>query len=488
VRWSIRRGNLGVAGLLVASLSAAFLVGRLVIWFHDPIFLNADSPTYRLVGHAHSVWYVLSFTGHSSRLWGAPLLFAVFSSDDARAFAQWTIGTLAWGLLAVVLCMRLRSTLTRVLTAAAVLGLGLLPQAASWDFAIIAEPLSIDLGVATLALLIWFLGGGGRPVLIALTITAFWWTFVRPELRVMVGFVIVVLIAYAVFRRSRRWAVAAAAAVLVLAAGWVTAITPTMDRTHADRLWHGLTLTEATFTYRLRFEVMANPKILAVYQNKLGLPHCPAAERFGNSAHWQMTAFLEAYLSCPDLVAWGRKNAGSSGYRFAIAAPDLYAHEMLRVLPLSLGSATIPDDYSVLPRPVERIAFPARHRVLPFLAIGWLVALAGALVTGAFRRRKLLVWTSVGVILASAASSTIELMYAAGDYSRFGIQEALLSRIAIILMAAAALDALIGRFRGETAPPADHNAGRADHDDHDGGGSGAEPAAGQTATTTLPVA
>jgi hypothetical protein len=159
----------------------------------------------------------------------------------------------------------------------------------------------------------------------------------------------------------------------------------------------------------------------------------------------------------------------------------------------------------VLPRSAERIAFPAQRRVLPFLAIGWLVALAAAAATGAFRRRKLLVWTSVGVVLAAAASSAVELMYAAGDYSRFGIQEALLSRIAIILMAAAALDALIGRFRGETAPPADRGDDRDDHggDDHGGGGGAAapapgepargepapgEPADGQTATTTLPVA
>jgi hypothetical protein len=281
--------------------------------------------------------------------------------------------------------------------------------------------------------------------------------------------------------------------VLVLAAGWVTAITPTMDRTYADRATNGLTLTESTFAYRLRFEVVPNPKILAVYQDKLGMPACPAIQRFAKVHTWQTTAFIQSYRSCPDLVAWGHKNAGASGYRFAMAAPGLYAREMLRALPLSLGG-NIPNGYRVLPRSAERIAFPARHWVLPFLAIGWLVALAAAAATGAFRRRKLLVWTSVGVVLASAASSAVELMYAAGDYSRFGIQEALLSRIAIILMAAAALDALIGGFRGEAAPPADHD----DSDDHDGddgggddggsGGSGAEPAAGQTATTTLPVA
>jgi hypothetical protein len=380
----------------------------------------------------------------------------------------------------------------------------------SWDFAIIAESLSISLGVATLALLIWFLSGGGRPVLIALTITAFWWTFIRPELRILVGFVIVVLLAYAVVRKSRRWGVAAAAAVLVLAAGWVTAITPTMDRTYADRAWNGLTLTESTFAYRLRFEVVPNPKILAVYQHDLGMPACPATERFAKSPHWQATAFIKAYLTCPDLVAWGHKNAGSSGYRFALAAPGLYAHEMLRVLPISL-SGNVTNGYRVLPRSVERVAFPARHRVLPTLSIGWLIALAAAAASGAFRRRKLLVWTSVGLVVASATSSAFELMYAAGDYVRFGIQEALFSRIAIILMAAAAIDALIGRFRGETTPVADQHGddgddgdggagggddgdgGGSSHDDGGGGGGGGssssdKPATDQRAMTTLPGA
>jgi hypothetical protein len=437
---------------VVAGLVVAYVIGRLVIWFHAPIIVTQDSPSFRPAGNAHSFGYVLSFTGHASRLWGAPLLFAAFSSDDARAFAQWTVGTLAWGLLAVVLCVRLRSTAARVLTAAAVLGLALFPQATSWDFSISSESLSISLGVATLALLIWFLSGGGRLVLIALTITAFWWTFIRPELRILVGFVIVVLIAHAVLRKSRRWAVSAAAAVLVLAAGWVSAITPTMDRTYADRAANGLTLTESTFAYRLRFEVMPHPKILAVYQNELGMPGCPAAERLAKGRAWQTTAFIMAYLTCPDLVAWGRKHAGSSGYRFAVSAPGVYAREMRRVLPLSLGANVI-NANRVLPRSVERIAFPARRGVLPALSIGWLVALAAAAATGAFRRRRLLVWMSVGVVLASAASSAIELMYAAGDYPRFGIQEALLSRLAIILMAAAALDALIGRFGEETELP-----------------------------------
>ena len=434
---------------VIAVIVVVFVAGRAVVWFREPVVLSPDTPSYR-GGAGLMGGEVLSFSGHSPRLWGTPLFYAAFSDDNARAFGQWTVGTLAWILLAVVLSGQLRFGISRVVTAVAVLGLALLPQVVSWDFAIIAESLSISFGVATLALLIWFLGGGGRPALITLTATAFWWTFVRPELRVMVGFVILVLLAHAVVRRTRRWAVVGATAVLVIAVGWVTAITPAMNRTYAARAWNGLSLTESTFAYRLRFQVMPHPKVLAVYQNDLGMPGCPAAQRITELHAWAMTAFIKAYLTCPDLVAWGHRNAGSSGYRFAEADPGLFAGQTIGVLPDSL-SAKVSQGSVVLPGFVEQAAFPSRRFVLPGLATAWLLALVAAGVLGAFRRRKLLAYTSVGLTLASVTSLTAELMYAAGDYPRFGIQEALLSRIAIMLMVIAAVDALIGRLRGEGA-------------------------------------
>ena len=361
VRWSPLRDN-----PVVVLLLAGFVGGRLAVWFREPVFLTPDSPSYR-GGGGLTLADVLSFSGHASRLWGTPLFYAIFPDDDARAFAQWTVGTLAWGVLAVVLCAQLRSRITRMVAATAVLVLGLLPEVTNWDFAIMSESLSISLGVAVLALLIWFLRSGRWPVLVALTITAFWWTFIRPEIRLMVGFLILVLASYAVLRKARRWGVVVAAAMLVVAVGWVTAITPAMDRTYAARSWNGLSLTEATFVYRLRHQIMPNPEIMAVYHDELGMPECPAAQRIAKGRAWQTSPFFRAYLSCPDMVAWGHKNAGSSGYRFALADPSLYARQTLRVLPASL-SGEVNRGSAVLPEAVERAVFPRQPIVLGTLA------------------------------------------------------------------------------------------------------------------------
>ena len=255
-----------------------------------------------------------------------------------------------------------------------------------------SESLSISLGVAVLALLIWFLGSERWPVLVALTITAFWWTFIRPELRLLVGFLIQGLAVYAVLRKDRRSGVVVAAAVLVVAVGWVTAITPAMDRTFAARSWNGLSLTEATFVYRLRHQIMPNPEIMAVYQRKLGMPDCPAAERIAKVRAWETSQFFRAYLSCPDMVAWGHQNAGSSGYRFALADPSLCVRQTLRVLPASL-SGEVDRGSAVLPEAVERAAFPRQRVVLDTLAGGYLGALVIAALAGAFRRRRVLVYT-----------------------------------------------------------------------------------------------
>ncbi|HEV8569615.1 MAG TPA: hypothetical protein VGQ92_21460 [Actinoplanes sp.] len=442
MRWSLVRDN-----PLVVVLLAGFVGGRLAVWFREPVFPTPDSPSYR-GGDGLTLADVLSFGGHAPRLWGTPLFYAIFPGDGARALAQWTVGTLAWSVLAVVLYAQLRSTSTRVVAAAAVLVLGLLPEVTNWDFAIMSESLSISLGVAVLALLIWFLRSERWPALVALTITAFWWTFVRPEIRLMVGFLILVLASYAVLRKARRRGVVVAAAVLVVAVGWVTAITPVMDRTYAARAWNGLSLTEATFVYRLRHQIMPNHEVMAVYQRELGMPDCPAAERIAKVRAWETSQFFRAYLSCPDMVAWGQQNAGSSGYRFALADPSLYARETLRVLPASL-SGEVNRGSAVLPEAVERAVFPPQRVVLDTLAGGYLSALVVAAVAGAFRRRKVLVYTSLGVFVASVVSIFAELMYSAGDYVRFGIQEAVFIRLAIVLTAIAAIDALIGRLRNE---------------------------------------
>src|SRR5690606_15086001 len=148
---------------------------------------------------------VLSFTGHAPRLWGTPLFYHLFPHDTARIAAQWTLSTVAWALLAWVVWHRLRTLLARVLAVLGILALALQPEVTNWDFALLSESLTISLGVLTLALLIWWLATGHRAVLVALVVAAFYWTFIRPEMRVMVACVALALAARALRRRERRW-------------------------------------------------------------------------------------------------------------------------------------------------------------------------------------------------------------------------------------------------------------------------------------------
>jgi hypothetical protein len=173
-----------------------------------------------------------------------------------------------------------------------------------------------------------------------------------------------------------------------------------------------------------------------------------------------------ADLACPWVRAGVRAHAGDLFpdplWRRGVLQHDLEAlldpfpwrrrrveegREHARVLPVSL-SGEANRGSAVLPKAVERSVFPWHQIVLYTLAGSCLSALAVAALAGAFRR-KVLVYTSLGVVIAAVVATLADLMYAAGDYVRYGIQEAVFSRIAIVLMAMAAIDALIARPRGE---------------------------------------
>lgn len=438
-----------LATWLLAGLLGAYLVARLVIWSRGTVFTSADAASYAWHGgRGFDRGQLVSLTGHAPRLWGTPLLYAMLPGDPARAFVQWALGTLAWGLLAWVVAARLRTGPGKVIGAAGILLLGLMPQVAAWDFTILSEPLSITLGVLTLALLLQWLATGSRAALIGMTAAAFWFAFVRPELWLVVGVVAVVLVVRAWRDRAHRRPPALAYGVLLVAIIWVNQITPTMSRTYGERSY-GLTLEETTFNYRLRMQVLPNPEITAVYRDRLDMPRCTALEETAKLGGWRMARIIGAYLTCPELVAWGRENARSSGYRFALAAPALYARDTMRTLPLALGGAAYGRSGVLLPPAVTRAVFPASpDRVLPLLFGGLAVALAAAFATGAFRRRRLLVATGAVLALVCLAAMLAELLFAAGEYGRFGIQEAIWFRVAVWLIAAAALDTALERLRG----------------------------------------
>ncbi|GAA4693621.1 hypothetical protein [Phytohabitans rumicis] len=444
--------------LVLAALLAGYLTARVMIWFNGRVATYNDTQTYAYRGDpAFDHGPLVSFTGHSPRLWGTPLLYWFFPTDGARAFAQWTLGTVAWALLAWALWTALRTPVARVLAAGTVLVIGLLTPVANWDFAILSESPSINFGVLTLALLIRWTVSRSRLALGALTFTAFWWTFTRPEIMLWTAVLAVVLAGFAWSRRRDRrgWVpVLAAAAVVAGGVGWAFAITPVVSTTFQGWSATGLSLEEETLNYRLRIQVLPDPRIKEVYRDDLGMPQCPGAEQAATGKSWAIRQFAAEYKACPELKAWGERNASSSGIRFALAAPGLFASYVDQVAPASLGGAQYGKMDRFVPTKVDRFAFPAKVRLIKRLVAGIVLALVAAVAAVALRRQRLLALVGVAVLVVSLGGLVSGLLYSAGEYVRFGIQEAVFLRVGLVIAVIAGIDAMLSRRSRPGEPPA----------------------------------
>lgn len=443
VRRLVRSPEAVLAGLL-----ALFLAARGFICLRAEVFTSFDSFSYAYRGDpALDRGPLVSLTGHAPRLWGTPLFYAIFPNDQARAVAQCAVGTVAWALLAGSLWACLRTLVARILAAAAVLALALLPQVANWDFAILSESLSISLGVLALALMllwartgsVWFLGGA--------TAAAVWWTFTRADVRVFVVFLVLALAVVAWRRPARRWPATAAAGALMLATAWCTAITPVVDRTYTG--WSAtpeVRHQEGLMLFRLRLHVLPDPQVKGIFQREFGMPSCAGMEEIAAGPAWQTAAFAAAYERCPEFKSWGERNAPDVWQRYAVAEPGVFARQMRQVVRLSVAGADYARTERVLPMAVEKLAFPPRSWVLKVLAGGLLLAAAGFAV--AARRRPGLTLAGVVVAVGSGVSLVAGIWYGAGEYWRFGIQEAIGLRLAVLIGVVAAVDALLAARTG----------------------------------------
>lgn len=441
----------GLSGL------AAFVACRVAIWLHSKVFIAGDTMTYAYRHDGVSDrGPLVSFTGHAPRPWGTPLFYAAFGSDTGRAFGQWVIGTVAWAVLAYAVWGLWRRWPARVLGGAGVLVLGLMPQVTNWDMALLSESLSISLGALALALfLIWRRRPAGGRVAAwlvgALAVCVLWWTFVRPELSILV-LPLAAALAWAGWRdRTRRLSAWLAVGLMVLGVGWAALIARTIDRTYAGWGTAGEPMTEEMLGYRLRLEVLPDPQIKAVFQERLGMPDCAGTDAIAAGSAWKMLEFSQAYKACPALRAWGQRNATSSEYRFVLVAPDQYLRYTWSVLPYTVKGAAYADTGTVVPARVQRLMFPGNDWPVVVVFGGLAATLLAALVSGAWRRRRLPVVTAATVAGFSIVSILAGLMYSVGEFSRFGIQEALGLRLAVLLLGVAAVDTLIERVADRTA-------------------------------------
>ncbi|HEY7177032.1 MAG TPA: hypothetical protein VH442_19130, partial [Micromonosporaceae bacterium] len=449
---SALRARLSATRITIIALLIAFAVGRTAILLGGRVFTTWDTFGYAYrTDQFYDRGPLVSFTGHAPRLWGTPLFMVMFPTDHARAIGMSVVGAIAWALLALAVAGYLTRPAAKIAAVASILAVGLTPDVTNWDFSIMSEPLSISFGVLVLAALIRWLTNRSKVALVGGTLAAAWWTFMRPELGLLVAFVFVTIVF--VGWRTRQWLALGCAAVLAVSMLWVVAIMPTMSHTFTRYSATGLSLNEETLAFRLRHVVLVTPAVKEVYEKDLGMPDCPPADRVAKRKSYATTPFGAAYRDCTALVAWGQKNAQSSGYRFALDAPGLYTDVTWHMLPLSLAGESIAHVPDPVP-PVNKVVFPPQKYVVPGLLGGLLLAVGGALVAGAWRRRRTMLLVTVGVAIASAASTVAGLLYSAGELDRFGIQEAIGLRLALLFSALLIVDVLLERYRQRRSRPA----------------------------------
>ncbi len=415
---------------------------RLVMWWDTFSYAYRNDPQW-------DRGPLVSFTGHAPRLWGAPLLFALFHGDVRRSDAQWAISTVAWALLAWVLWMSFRSLAARVLASGAVLVFALLTPVTEWDFAILSESLSISLGVVVVAMFLLWMRTRTKIPLVVLTAAAFYWTFVRPELRVFVVILIGVLAFFWWRRVELRRAVAASVVVLVGAVAWCSAIMPNVYRSFGPYSRSRISENVELLVWKLPY-IYGNPRVKHIYEQQLGMPPCPGALREVGRDWYRMADEVRA---CPELVAWAEAH-GNDPVRFALAAPDRVLADVWNVAPAAFGGV---DGYglygspgSVFPAKIDRFMFRAdRSR---FIALICLVVLAivGAVLSGALRRRRPYVVTAFVLIVAALVSELAGLIVLDSEPARYSVQENFAVRIALLLLVVSTLDVLVERFTRRT--------------------------------------
>jgi hypothetical protein len=442
------------ATAIIGVLGFVYLAGRIVILASGNVETFFDSFSYASsTDPTLNRGPLVSFTGHSPRLWGAPLLFSLFSSDRARATAQWMIATAAWASVALVLSTLVRRFAVKITLASLTLLLALTPQVASWDLAILSESLSISLGLITFACLIGFARDGSRVLLSIGIVSGLWWTFTRPEIRLFVALVAAMLVWIAVRSRAHRRPASIAALLLVGAIGWCTAIAPTVQTTFARWSATGLSLQEETFVFRLMNVIYADPAIQRVYERELGMPACAGAVREARARKPQVRELADAYRGCPDLKTWGEQNAQNATVRFARVAPIAFARLTLDRMPASFAGSTVYGDAPHIIPGVVQMLFPSN-------AVGTLAVVFGGLGIGAaafafaraHRSHRAVLFIAAMLIATAFASQLAGLLFAGSEYQRMGIQEAIMVRIAAILLICAAVDAFL--VRSPSAPHA----------------------------------
>jgi hypothetical protein len=182
------------------------------------------------------------------------------------------------------------------------------------------------------------------------------------------------------------------------------------------------------------------------FKTELGMPTCPELEAFTREPEWKGRAWVEAYTRCPALVAWvGERTDQVFWSELAAENPSLFLRTFLKRTSLTLGGDVYADVPKVVPARAEDLVFPSRRYGLPLALLGFVVAIGLVWWAGGLRTNRRLVWFATVVFGAAVLSAVATIVAYTGEIQRFGIQETVATRIAIVILLACALDAWLLR-------------------------------------------
>jgi hypothetical protein len=129
-------------------------------------------------------------------------------------------------------------------------------------------------------------------------------------------------------------------------------------------------------------------------------------------------------------VRWVEGPGSASAFRFVLASPDGYARLLGSTLPEELSGNVYQygESFTVLPPPLQRAIFPPTRMTGLWTVVALVGAAIAVALTRAWRRRRTLVLAGGLTAAAALASAAGTVLFSAGAYSRYGIQEAVLLR------------------------------------------------------------
>ncbi len=404
----------------------AGLVGLYVV-FRVGSFTNiadrvTDTPSYERVAH-DALWDWSFYTGE--RGFTIPLFYKVFQSSESRIVAQLVLSTAAWLVLAAVVARCIRDGWLQPLVFATVLAFSLTTEVILWDTLLFSE--SLTFALLALLLAAWLvLVRSPRPLWAgSVLVLSLLWTFARDtNAYVVVG--VGVLVALTLLRPEQR------RLKLVLVAGCCAIFLLDYGSASSGKRW--LQPMRDIVAHRVLPSAELKPYFVARGLDPTA--NWPESEWMTDSSRSVYARYLLSHAG----YTLGRPFHGqqqalysTSDNAAALIDPSMKAYDdnaSHRFLPL--------------PRVLEHVLFP-RGVAVVLILLGFVLVGSAAVARSIGFDRLWLV--PIGVLMTTYPHFLVVWHQSGVEVDRHALEAALLLRLALLLLAALAVDQVLAKLR-----------------------------------------